>query len=329
MPTIITPLSFDDWLHLRAEDISSTESAALYNMSPYSTPYEVYHQKKAFRDTGELFTLEDNERMRVGRKMEAPIAELFSEQYGIPSEPFKDYARHSDVEHMGASFDYQIQDGPDRITIDGVTYKLNGPGILEIKNVDYFIYKKEWSEDEAPPHIEIQVQHQMEVMNWDWCIICPLVGGNQLKPIFRERDRAVGEAIKNKVEEFWSNMDAGLDPHPDYEKDADLLIKLYSEDDGEVMDISDDDGLQALVMSYDELRQRYNDLEKATKTIKAEVLDRVKNASALVTDWGLRLNLSRTKDSPPRTITEDMIGQEIGGRKGYRQFRITRKGKKA
>ena len=329
MPKIITPDSFEHWLQLRSEDISSTESAALFGMSPYSTPYEVYYQKKAFRDTGEIFTLEDNERMMIGRNVEDAIAKMFMEKYGVNASPFKDYARHSDDINTGSSFDYTITDGPDRITIDGVTYPLKGNGLLEIKNVDYFIYKKEWSEDEAPPHIEIQVQHQLEVIDREWAIICPLVGGNQLKPIFRERDRAVGEAIKARVKKFWSDMDAGMEPAPDYEKDADLIIKLYSDDDGEVMDITDDDGLQALVMAYDELRSKYNDLEKATKTIKAEVIDRVKNASALTTDWGLRLNLSRTKDSPPKTITEDMVGQEIGGRKGYRQFRITRKGKKA
>lgn len=317
MPKIINPKSFDHWLELKAEDVSSTEVSALFGISPYSTPFQLWHQKKAYMDSGEMYLLDDNERMFVGRNVEDAIARMAQEKLGIKARRLKTYMRHDKINGMGSSFDYEII-GHER-----------GPGLLEIKNVDSLIYRREWSDDEAPPHIEAQVQAQMEVSNRDWCIICALVGGNTLKFIERERDREVGEAIGKRIDQFWASVLGNIEPDPDYQLDADFLVDLYSDDDGDPINISDDTALYSLVLAYKELRDRYNELETATKAIKAEVFHRVKNASKLLTNDGITVTMTKTKDTPPTLVTEDMVGTEIGGRQGYRQFRITKRKKKS
>jgi predicted phage-related endonuclease len=67
---IITPDSQDHWLQLRTQDVTSTESAALFGMSPYVTQFELWHRKKS----GEQPEFKTNERMRWGNRLEAAIA---------------------------------------------------------------------------------------------------------------------------------------------------------------------------------------------------------------------------------------------------------------
>jgi len=55
------------------------------------------------------------------------------------------------------------------------------------------------------------------------------------------------------------------------------------------------------------------------------VLERIGTASKVIGPWG-SITASEVRDKPPTVITADMIGQEIGGRKGYRNFRVSLKG---
>jgi hypothetical protein len=76
---IITPDSQDHWLQLRTQDVTSTESAALFGMSPYVTQFELWHRKKS----GEQPEFKTNERMRWGNRLEAAIAHGIAEERGI------------------------------------------------------------------------------------------------------------------------------------------------------------------------------------------------------------------------------------------------------
>jgi hypothetical protein len=67
------------------------------------------------------------------------------------------------------------------------------------------VYHRNWIDDgegniEAPEHIEMQIQHQMEVADIDWCCLVALVGGNTQKVhLPRKRDREIGGNIRAKV----------------------------------------------------------------------------------------------------------------------------------
>lgn len=312
MPKIITPKNREHWLQLKTEDISSTESSALFGISPYSTEFELWHQKKS----GEIHELEDNERMYCGRMMEDTIAKMVSEQLEIKVRRLKTYIRHDACKGMGSSFDYEIVNHP------------NGPGLLEIKNVDSLIYRNEWDECEAPPHIESQLQHQLEITDRSWGLIVALVGGNQLRIIERKRNKKVGKAICRRIKQFWGDIKKDNEPEPNFDLDCDFIISMYRTDDGEPLDISNDEELTALVIAHKELKDRANGFEKACKAMKAEVFYRVGNAPKLITNVGLNVAMTNTKDTAPTLVTKEMVGELIGGREGYRQFKITKRKKK-
>ena len=309
MPQIITPDSHEHWLQLKSQDITSTEISALFGISPYSTLFEMWHQKKA----GEVVNIESNERMLWGNRLEDAIAQGIAEDLDIKVRPLKTYHRHDSVKGMGSSFDYEIYDHPD------------GPGLFEIKNVDYLVYRDKWDDDEAPPHIESQHQHQLEVNDYNWGIIGCLVSGNTMNYIKRERNRAVGAAMRKKVEEFWISIVENKPPEPNFETDAAFVISLYGESNDWLIDVSDDEDMAQLIETFYDLNIKVKDLSELKEQTKAKILSTVQGGAKKITCGNFSISCGRTKDTPPMKITKDMIGDEVGGRQGYRMFRAFKK----
>lgn len=225
------PAHESDWHELRALDITATDAAALFGVSPYSTYFELYQRKIGALDA----TFEESERMRWGRRLQAAIAEGICEDMGwriLSDHPWL-YVRSRRFVGMGASPDYVVFD-----PMRGL------PGLLEIKNVDRFVARDQWADDddgpEAPPHIEFQLQHQLECSELPWGAIGGLIGGNEARVIVRERDEAVGIEIGNRVTELWRRVRDEDPPQPDYLADAETLKRLYKHATvGAVMDLAD------------------------------------------------------------------------------------------
>lgn len=297
----------EEWLNLRLDDITSTESPALFGLSPYATEYELYHNKA----NRIIVTLDENERMRWGKRLESVIAEGVAEDLGVTVKPFKDYLRHSTVKGMGSSFDYLVVDHPD------------GPGLMEVKNVDARIYRDKWSDDEAPVHIETQVQHQMEVADVDWCFIVAFCGGNDPRIIRRERDRVVGRALCKRIEKFWRDVASGNVPSPDFLKDAEFIMSLHQSAGVNVLEVDEDSDIATLLKDYKHLSDEYKSYEALKKAKQAEIFMAIGDDYNKVKCGGYTLNCGMVKDTPPTVVTPNMVGQEIGGRKGYRMSKLT------
>lgn len=317
MPIIINPKSEEHWLQLKTEDISSTEISALFGISPYSTAFELWHEKKS----GEIKRLSENNRMTWGKRLEDTIAAGIAEDINLKVRRLKTYQRHDAVKGFGASFDYEIVGDISKSDVMKTHPHLSGPGILEIKNVDFLIYRDQWEEDEAPPHIEAQLQHQLEVTGRSWGIIAALVAGNTMNYIVRERNEKVGAAMRRKVEKFWQSIEAGQPPEPDFKTDADFIISMYGESNQWIVDVSEDDNIKPLVEQFYDLSMQVKDVTDLKEAVKARILMEVQGNAKKITCGDISISCGVTKDTPPVVVTPDMVGTEICGRKGYRMFR--------
>ena len=288
-----------EWLDARKRDVTSTEAAALFGAGVYvKTPYELYHLKAGTVAAPE-FT--GNDRTRWGNRLEDAIARGVAEDLGLIVEPFKCYMRIPEL-RMGSSFDYKIVglvDGHDdnearRMFIE------HGPGIMECKNVDGLQFKRAWQDDgdaiEAPIHIEMQVQWQLEVADLGWSIIAPLVGGNTPKPIIRIRDRDAGEAMRTKAREFWQRINAGAEPAPDFTKDGPTIAQVYRDNDGSSVDLSDNPRLAELCRAYKSAAADEKAAKERKDAAKAEILTIVKHAKAIAAD-GFKISAGTNKES--------------------------------
>ena len=296
------------WLENRLLDVTSTEVSALFNLNPYQTEFELYHQKK----DKVVVNIDDNERMAWGRRLEDSIAREFADRNKFKVKSFDVYMRNSET-RMGSSFDYKIVSEKE-------------PMILEIKNVDGLAYRKNWIEHdeyniEPPEHIALQLQHQLEITGYNVGYIVALVGGNTMKVVRSERDPKIGKLLKDKVENFWERIKLGIPPDVDYTRDAEYMMKnLYNEADANLIMNADED-TDTLIDDYNSINRECVSLEQQKKAIKAQILEKSQGASKIVSKYGT-ISCSMSKASKGKLITPEMVGTYINPRKSYRMFRF-------
>ncbi len=196
-------------------------------------------------------------------------------------------------EKIGASFDFEIVGlrdewkGP-QSELRGF-YQQHGPGVLEIKNVDNWIFKQEWHEVEgfleAPPHIELQVQHQLLCIERLWSAIGVLVGGNRQILIVRMRDDDANNAIRAKIARFWANLAQGKMPPVTLPQDAEIIRKLYRyAEPGKILDFQKDENsaIHMLAQQHLEAVQFKSEAEKLAKGTAANLLMAIQDAEKVL-----------------------------------------------
>ena len=324
---MLYPKTREEWLALRHTHISSTESAALFGLSPYTTSFELAVMKKS-PDVPEEY--KQNERMTWGLRLQRAIAQGIAEDYGVKVRAVSGYASLPESK-LGASFDYEIV-GLKEVEPPGDTkywecdqilrdmYKSGGPGVLEIKNVDSLVFKNEWHENdeaigiEAPAHIEMQVQHQLLCCERNWAAIGVLVGGNRQILLTRERDREVGKSIQVKAGKFWKGIAGGHMPPIKMPEDADIIRQLYGfAEPGKVLDFQKEDNeeIHKAAKAHAEATALKAAAEKHHKSTGAMLLMAMGDAEkAIFTD----MSVSAGVVGPTRVEAYD--------RAGYRNLRV-------
>lgn len=318
------PESEAGWHALRAQDITSTDAPALFGLSPYQTKFELWHGKKA----GEVQVIDPNDRMLWGNRLQDAIADGIAQDQKLRVRKMPEYIRIPGA-RIGSSFDFEIIEALPGSPFAPIFDEL-GPGILEIKNVDWLAFRNGWTiaDDfiEAPPHIEVQVQHQQLVAGRRWSLIGALVGGNRYELLERRADESVHRGILAGARAFWASIDAGQAPDPVMPDDADAVIAMnqFSEP-GKLYDARGDASLATLVSEYHRFGEAKRDAEEQQKIRKAELLAKIGDHEKVIGLDGFSVSCGLVGPSAGTLVTPDMVGTTIGGRSGYRLVRITAK----
>lgn len=310
MTQIFEPADDKHWLDLRKKDVTSTEAAALFGLSPYMTHFELWHRKHDNLDV----EFEVNERMRWGTRLQDSIAAGIAEDQQWKIRRMNEYIRDEEL-RAGASFDFEYTQPWDKpmTPVEHLT------GILEVKNVDSLAFRDGWIVDgenvEAPPHIEIQVQQQLMLSGKRHAYIGALIGGNRVVLIKREPDQVVIESIKQKIKAFWESVSNNTPPTPDFSKDAEFIAHLYSyAEPGKVFNA--DERVAKLAFAYKQTADEAKAATEKKEAIKAEILTIICDAEKIL--------------GPTFTISAGMIGPaHVEYERGaYRNFKITWKKQK-
>jgi putative phage-type endonuclease len=312
---IIKPKDHEHWLSLRLDDVTSTEASALFGMNPYQTHYELWHRKK----NKEIVKFEENERMKWGNRLESAIAHGVAEDQGWNVIPFKEYGRDP-VLRAGSSFDFKIAEVVVGTSDNDFADIISNEGILEIKNVDSMQLREKWIiEDgeviEAPPHIEIQVQHQLMITGLPVAYIAALVGGNTVKLLKRKPQPDIIDKIRKKIENFWWTIENNQPPKPDFIQDAEFIISLYqSAEPGKIMNAQDDEIIEHLVNQYKDASEQEKIFTQMKKATKAQILELIGDHEKVVADT---FSISAGVRGP--------VDIEAHTRAGFRDFRVFKK----
>lgn len=213
------------WREVRARHIGSSEVGALFDASPYFTRFALWHAKAG----NATLPPADNQRVEWGRLLEPAIAEGIARQMRWSLVKSRVYHSSDTVKGMGCTVDYDVVDHTD------------GPGIVEVKNVDWLEWKKSWTDSAAPRHIELQLQHQLACTARPWGAIGALVGGNDLKIYERQPKPRIIAEIERKVSAFWQSVERGQAPDAfGQESELDTLAQLFPlPEEGKQLEIAD------------------------------------------------------------------------------------------
>jgi putative phage-type endonuclease len=180
----------------RRTGIGASEMGAVLGLSRYSTPTEVYLEKKGLLPPRVEV---DDGPMYFGRLLEPVVLDVYAQRTGRAV--FKPKTAFRSVEHrwMFANLDGVVVDDSRRI--------------VEVKTA---YSKEDWGEpgsDDVPPVYMVQVQQQLRVMGADVADLAVLFHGSEFAIYTVEADPALQDMIIEAGSEFWQRV-IDSDPPP-------------------------------------------------------------------------------------------------------------------
>ncbi len=255
--------SEDHWHELRRKCVGSSETAALFDASSFLTRFELWHRKKGSISD----SFEDSERMFWGRKLESAIAAGVAEQRGWTLTKPDAYYPHPTVAGMGCTPDFLIDDAE------------RGQGIMEVKNIDYIQFRRAWTGSEPPLAYILQLQHQLACTGLKWGCIAALIGGNTPEVFVYDRHEQAINRIEAAITAFWKSIQDGIEPAA-VSEDYSVMRELYPQACRPEIDLTADNRLPELCADALMAEEQRKAAEKREKALKAEIINRVKDAEA-------------------------------------------------
>ena len=266
--------------------ISATQSAALFDVSPYVTRWLLWRVFSGI-DKPDALEVDENNRMRWGKLLEPIIFQETLRELDLEGE-YNDrqlYHRHENL--------------PIGCTPDGqVWHPSKGKAVVQVKCVDWMIWKDTWTEDTPPPQIVHQVQHEMLVMGAEWAVIPCLINGNELRLYEMYPDREFQAEIIFRATAFFKDVEEGNEPDPlgvSMEVPA-LLKREYKPK--EVVDLTDSEEAYDAIQALRYYEPRVKEGNKGLKDAKAKLLALSGGAGIIKAHgYGCEIKLHPTKES--------------------------------
>lgn len=161
-----------EWLAARREGITASEIAVVMGLSPYSSPFALYHSKRG------ALVQEDNDTMRIGRYMEPLVCEMFAERYpglhvhgngrGLYRHPERSWQMATpDRLLTEAGWDACRCGADDEVVCTCIVGTPEPLAVLEAKTAASYDGWGDDGTDEIPVHYRCQLLWQMDVMGVD------------------------------------------------------------------------------------------------------------------------------------------------------------------
>ncbi len=244
MPKLIAntkDMSEAEWLQARNKGIGGSDASTVLKLNKWKSPFQLWLEKTNQVEVESA----GSEAAEFGNKLEAIVAETFTERTGIKVRKRNAIFAHDEHDFM-------------RANVDRVVVGENAG--LECKTASAFLMK-DWKGEEIPDAYLIQCQHYMAVMGWDKMYIAVLVGGNSFIWKEVERDEELIGMIITHEQSFWEhNVIGNIAPPIDGSSAAEQFLneRYKNADDDKFVDLSSDYG------------DKIKELQKVESEIKAK-----------------------------------------------------------
>lgn len=264
-----------EWLAERKLGIGGSDMGDLFQFEPYGCMRRLWYDK---RDQAPDYPKEETDAMRRGEELEDIIADRWAREHG--TKVFRSVSLIN-PKHAWA-----------RVNIDRrILADERGPGVLEIKTANQFVFAKILKEGLPYPYI-LQIQHAMMVTGYTWGAFAVLHPDSWRMVSFEvAADTELHAAIIERGEKFWAQVENG--PAPDRLEatdrrcqscpfrltcQGDNLMKLLEGAQDTAGDIPQDASLSPLVEQIHEAEvvadEATGEVERLKTQLKAALADR-------------------------------------------------------
>lgn len=189
--------SHQTWLKIRSQGIGGSDVGTILGFNPFKTAYQLWLEK-----TGQLEApdISGKVAIQIGHELEDLVARLFTQETGLKVQKDNKTYFHSKYSFLLGNIDRKI---------------IGQKAFLECKTTSTF-NAKEWQDDEVPASYLLQVQHYLNVLDYDTAYIAVIIGNNQF--IWKEikRDNDLIEQMTDRLVTFWrENVLKGIPPEID------------------------------------------------------------------------------------------------------------------
>lgn len=298
---IIRPADRQAWLACRGKDVTASVAAALFDIHPYTTPYSLWAEKTGRASPDD----EETEAMERGNLMEPVAVAMVRKRYPdwtVTYENDRAYYRFAEA-RIGATPDAFLE-RPDRF----------GTGNMQIKSASEEAFEKYWLDhetDEVVPPLWIAVQAitEAQLTGCSWAVVALVVltrrGTLKLYIIDIPIRLKLWTRLVAKVDAFWSMVDSGAEPEPDWMRDGAVVLDVYRDSTPDRRDLTSDLALDAMVLEYRQARAAEASHKKVADEIRPRIIRALGNAEIGETaNWQLSARTShRSGHTVPPTST--------------------------
>ena len=243
-------MTHEEWLELRKSSIGGSDAATCVNMNPYSSLISLYADKKGLSKPKE-----DNEAMRLGRDLEAYVAERFCEKE--EKKVRNDFFMYADDEHdfLTANIDRRV---------------VGENAGLECKTMGSF-NGFDLANGEIPSNYYCQIQHYMMVMGFDKMYLAILVLQRGLYTFAVDRNDDFIKQLRDAEVDFWQNyvMKNNV-PEPDGSDSSLATLKEFYPQAHKNTELTIP-GLDIMVKDYKAAAEREKEAKEAKTRIQAQI----------------------------------------------------------
>lgn len=246
------------WQESRKNGIGGSDVASIMGLNKYSSPLNVWLIKTGREESPDL---SDKQAVEWGNRLEDAVAQKFAEAHPELMVKRRNATMISIARPWAfANIDRWVTDGNGNV------------GILEVKTVG-MMRASDWDEG-VPLYYLTQVTHYMSVTGYTYAWVAVLIGGQEYREYFIERDESDIEAVNKAVDTFWNDY-VSTDTPPELignAPEANAILEQHSYPNSEVipmldMDVTMVDELQGIKKQISELKKKQTLIENRIKDI--------------------------------------------------------------
>lgn len=201
----------EDWHLFRSEGLGGSDIGTVLGFNNFKSPYQLWLEK-----TGQIEPDDISKKVaiQVGNELEDLIARIFTQETGIRVQKDNKSYFKDDKPFLHANIDRKI---------------IGGNALLECKTTGAH-NKAQWEGDNVPASYLLQVQHYLNVLDYDYAYIAVIIGNFDFQYKRIERDQELIDLVEERATKFWlENVKQGIPPELDGSQSTkESLDQLYS-----------------------------------------------------------------------------------------------------